>query len=102
MGLHQRRDLLEPGQLGGTPAPLAGDELVAAAGPRAHEHRLHDAALGDRAGERLQRLLVEPPARLGGVGRDELHRQLAQLGPAPSPSSAETDRIAARPRPIPR
>ena len=46
-----RRHLLEAGLLGGAPAALAGDQLVAAVGEGADEQRLDDAAGLDRGGE---------------------------------------------------
>ena len=60
-----RRHLLDPGLLGGAPAALAGDQLVAAVGEGADEQRLNDAAGLDRGGQRRQRLLVELGPRLG-------------------------------------
>ena len=46
-----RRHLLQAGLLGGAPAALAGDQLVAAVGEGADEQRLDDAAGLDRGGE---------------------------------------------------
>ena len=92
---HERRDRLEAGDLRGAPAALAGDELVRAAGDRPHEHRLQHAALAQRAGERLERGVVERPPRLPGVRRDELDGE-HRAGPrARAPRPPETARIAA-------
>jgi hypothetical protein len=40
---HQHRHLVQPGQPRRAHAAFAGDDLVAAAGHRAHQHRLHHA-----------------------------------------------------------
>ena len=69
----------EPGALRRAPAALAGDQLVAAALARAHEDRLQHAVLGQRRGQRVERRLVEAPARLRRVRLDELDRDVAQL-----------------------
>ncbi len=74
-----RRHLLEPGLLGGAPAALAGDQLVAAVGEGADQQRLDDAAGLDRGGQGGQRLGVELGPRLAGVGFDQADRQFAQL-----------------------
>src|SRR5690606_14765810 len=50
--------------LRGTPTALAGDELIAPTGERANDDRLDHAALGDRAGQLLERALVELAAGL--------------------------------------
>ena len=76
----QRRHPVEPGQLRGAPAALAGDQLVRAAGDRAQQDGLEHAALAQRAGERDQRRLVEAPARLPRVRPDQVDRHLAELG----------------------
>ena len=52
---HERRDPLEAGELRRAQAALAGDQLVAAARQRPHEHRLEHAARADRLGELAQR-----------------------------------------------
>ena len=72
VGAHERRDGVEPGERGGAPAPLAGDQLVRALGARPHEHRLQQPALAERAGEGEQRRLVELLARLSRVFLFEL------------------------------
>ena len=77
--LHHGRELLEARELGGAPAPLPGHELVGAAGQRADQDRLQDAALAQRVGQRLQALLVEALARLVRVGPDDVDGQIAQL-----------------------
>ena len=93
-----RRHLLQPRLLGGAPAALAGDQLVAAVGEGADQQRLDDAAGLDRGGEAGERLGVEVGARLVRVRLDQLDRQLAQLAGLARPASG---RIAARPRPMP-
>ena len=95
-----RRHLLEPRLLGGAPAALAGDQLVAAVGEGADQQRLDDAAGLDRGGERRQRLRVEVGPRLRGVRLDQ--RRPAARAARPAPSASASGRIAARPRPIPR
>ena len=75
---HERRHLLELGHLRRAQAPLAGDQLVLAAGQRADDERLEDAARLDRLGQRDQRLAAELLARLVGVRPDQLDRDLAQ------------------------
>ena len=39
---HQHRHMGQPRQLCGAPAPLAGDDFIAAVGKLAHQDRLHD------------------------------------------------------------
>jgi hypothetical protein len=75
---HQRRHLVEPGHLRGTPAPLAGDQLVAVSIHRAHQQRLHQALRANRRGELGERLLVHLGARLIASGPDARHRQRQQ------------------------
>ena len=58
------RDLLQAGLLGGAPAALAGDQLVAAVGEGTDEQRLDDAAGLDRGGQGGQRVGVEMGPRL--------------------------------------
>ena len=73
---------VEPGQLGGAPAALAGDELVAVRSDRADEDGLQDAMLADRRGELVERLLVEGQARLLGVRLDVVDRDDADADAA--------------------
>ena len=80
------------------PAALAGDQLVATVAQRADDQRLDDARVGQRRGQRLDRVGAEARSRLARVATDRLHRQLAQLGLARSGASG---RMAARPLPIP-
>ena len=56
-------NLVEPGALRGTPAALAGDDLIALA-VRPDDDRLDQPARCDRLGEFLQRRLAEVAARL--------------------------------------
>ena len=77
---HERRDRLEAGELRRAPAALAGDQLEAAvggAGARAPAAARRASRID--AGERGERLVVEVPARLARVGRDQLDRDLAEL-----------------------
>ena len=90
---------VEAGLLGGAPAALAGDQLVAAVVERADEQRLDDAAGLDRGGERVERLRVELGAGLVRVRLDQA-RPAARAARRRRPRSA-SGRIAARPRPIP-
>ena len=64
----------------GAPAALAGDQLVAAGAPRAHEERLDDALPLDGLREPGAGLAVEALARLARVRVDRVDRQLEQLG----------------------
>ena len=76
---HQHRDLVQAGELRGTEAAFAGDDLVARAGRRrldgTHEHRLHDALRLDRCRQFGQRTVVHPRARLVFAGLDLRDRQ---------------------------
>jgi hypothetical protein len=77
---HERGHGVEAGELRGAPTAFAGDQLVGAAGERAHEDRLQDAALAQRAGQREQARLVEVLAGLMRARPDQVDRQVAQLG----------------------
>ncbi len=79
-----RRDALEPGPPGGTPATLPGDQLVALEGLR-HEDRLEDPVLTDARGQTLQLGLVEADARLVRVRADAIERELDRTGLAGGP-----------------
>ena len=73
-----RRDAVKLSPLRSTPAPLARDDLKAAA-MRADDDRLDHTALGDAVGQLLQRAIIEMTARLFGMGVDQrdfdaLHR----------------------------
>ena len=57
------RNGVQAGLLRRAPAPLAGDDLVAALG-RAHDDRLHEALGADRLGELGQLVLAEVLARI--------------------------------------
>ena len=70
----------EPGPLGGPPASLAGDQLVAPVDDP-HEDRLEHAELGDRGGQLAERLLVEVHPRLVRVGHDVGDRDLGEHRP---------------------
>jgi hypothetical protein len=80
---HDRRDRAEAGLLGGPPAPLAHDELVAGlavAGQRPDHDRLQDADLADGVHQLGQRLLLEVLARLPRVRPDRPDRELREAG----------------------
>ena len=76
---------LEPGELRGAPAALAGDDLVALrlAGAwraeRAHDDRLHDALRLDGVRQLLERFLPHVDARLVFAALEQIQRQLRQL-----------------------
>ena len=80
----------EAGPLRRAPAPLTGDQLVAAALARAHEDRLQHAVLGQRLGERVERRLVEAPRAAARVRLDQLDRDV-RAAPAGSPCCPETE-----------
>ena len=66
--LDHDRDLVQPGALRRPPAPLAGDQEVAAVGARPH-HQRHDHAVRLHRVRQLAELgLVEPAPRLLGAG----------------------------------
>src|SRR6185503_18578992 len=62
-------DFVQPGALRRPPASLAGDNLETVA-MGTDDDRLDDAAGLDRGGELGQRLFLEDPARLAGMGLD--------------------------------
>src|SRR5437773_200921 len=76
---HDHREPLEAGAHRRAQPPLAGAQLVA---PRdaAHDQGLEEPVAADRVGELAERLVVEVPARLLGVGHDlvDRHRQLVR------------------------
>ncbi len=76
---HQGRDRAEPGPLGGTPAPLTGDDLILGglAGRRPHQDRLQHALVADRGLQLGDLGFGEMPARLIGIGVDQLDGDLA-------------------------
>ena len=69
------RDGGQSGEAGRAQPPLPRHELVATV-PASNHHRLQHTYLADRRGERLERIAVEAPARLFGVGSDGRHRHL--------------------------
>lgn len=76
---HDDQDLAQPGALRRAPAPLAGDDLVAASlrRRRPRHHRLHHAVLADRLGKIGQVGVAKMPARIFRVRAQELDRHLA-------------------------
>src|SRR4051794_14695466 len=66
---HDRRNRMEPGTLGRPPATLASDDLIVLT-IGAKQNRLKHAPFGDRIGELIQGLFVEPNARLVRIGLD--------------------------------
>ena len=80
---HNSRNLTEPGQPAGAPAPLAGNDLVHPAGQAAHHHRLQHAVLPDGIRQLGQRLGLEGLAGLLLVRldiRDPQRHQAAAVG----------------------
>src|ERR1051325_9555248 len=77
--VHDDRHLVQTGALRRAPAPLAGDDLesVGRAAHGAHDDRLDDAALADRAGELAELGVGEMTARIARIGLDELDRHAA-------------------------
>ena len=65
-------DFLEVGAFGGAPAPLSGDDLVAAGFDAAHDDRLNHPVRTNGARELLETRLVERSARLIVVGLDQI------------------------------
>src|SRR5262249_27338383 len=61
--------------LGGAPAPLTGDDLVALCVDRPHQDRLHQALLADGRGQLLERGVVHPRARLIPAALEQLGAQ---------------------------
>lgn len=76
---HQRRDLFQSGLLAGPPAPLAGNDLVAAIGDRPHHDGLHHALGLDRLRQFLQRLRVHVATRLVLAALHQVEGDLLQL-----------------------
>ena len=70
------RDVVNAGLLRGSPAPLAGDDLVGVGGPRVgpDDNRLDDALLADRIGQFCKMFIVERAPRVARVGPNEFDR----------------------------
>jgi hypothetical protein len=83
-----RRHAFEPGQLGGTDAPLAGDELVAVQRLR-HEDRLDDTVVADACREAVELGRVEALPRLVRVAPDPGDRYLGRCGDGRGPLGDE-------------
>src|SRR5438105_6199587 len=78
-----RRDRVQPGALRRAPAALAGDDLIAlAVAVRPQQDRLEHAALGNRIGEFVDRILAELDSRLIGVGANAPDLDLAYAAAA--------------------
>jgi hypothetical protein len=75
--LDEGRDRVHPGEPRGPPAPLTGDDLEAARAMGSDEDRLEDAALADRRGELVDRLLDERHPWLLGIRLDAVEGDLA-------------------------
>src|SRR5262249_3307143 len=60
------RNLVQLGDLRRAPASLAGDDLIGigGVGMATHQQRLQYPLLADRRGKRMERLVIEAPARL--------------------------------------
>src|ERR1041385_858865 len=76
--LHHRRELLPAEALHRAPAPLAGDQLVAAAGPGSAHDGLQEKRGGDRIGQLLELPVVELASRLIRVRADRGNGQLPE------------------------
>jgi hypothetical protein len=70
------RHLAHAGFPGRAPAPFAGDQLVAAGGPRPDDDRLHHALAAHGLREPCPCLRVEPPPRLARARVDRVDGQL--------------------------
>ena len=84
---HHCGDLFQPCEAGGTPAALAGDDLVIAVlFAAAHGDRRDDAVQADALRQLLERLLVKDLARLVGIwlnfGQGELRDAVGRAGSA--------------------
>jgi hypothetical protein len=96
----QRRDDLETGLARSAPAALAGDQLVAAVRERPDDERLDHAGLGNRLGERRDRLGVEAAPRLVGVRPDQGDGDLAEVGLADTLDRQDRGKSPAHPPPL--
>ena len=109
---HDRGDVGNARDLGGAPAALAGDDLVAlllarlgrADGP--HDDRLNDALGLDRIRQIRERFLAHVHARLVFAARKQVERQVQQLlarrrhaGRGPRPGLAE-ERLETTPQAV--
>src|SRR5262249_44436556 len=77
---HDRRYPSQPGLLGCPPPPLAHKDLVLAA-TRPDHQRLEHPGGPDGRRELVERLLIEAPPRLLGIGDDTLDRQFPKASP---------------------
>ena len=70
---------MQAGALGRPPPSLAGDDLMTLpVRPRPHHQRLQQTLLADRLRQLVERLVVEAPPRIVGVGRNRLDWQMPQ------------------------
>jgi hypothetical protein len=76
--LNKGRDTLQAGSTRGSPAPLAGDELVRAGGDLPQQDRLEHADRADRIHERGERLFIELLPWLVLVGPDARDRDVPE------------------------
>ena len=74
-----RRDGVQLGHLGGTPAAFTGNDLVALFAERAHHDGLHDPLGTDGLGQLFQGIRGHVTARLVTTAFHAVHRQVAQL-----------------------
>ena len=81
---HDGRDRRHSRLAGRTPTALAGDELVATVGPRAHDDGLQHALVPDRGRQPRGRLGLEAAARLARVRVHRFDGEVQQLGLAGS------------------
>ena len=70
------RRLEQPRNLGGTPAALAGDDLVAVTSDPADQNRLNDPVRPDRLRQLFERPLLDLSSRLARVGDDSIEIDL--------------------------
>jgi hypothetical protein len=86
---------VQPRPLRRPPSALAGDDLEALAiAVRPEQDRLEDAALGDRIGELVDRVLAELDPRLVGVGADSADLDLADAAASLLIGSRRRTRVA--------
>ncbi len=72
---HNRRHGVQAGALRGTPAAFAGDDLVAAGGPRAHDHRLDHALRANGLRQFVNAFFADVAARLIAASVEAIHGQ---------------------------
>ena len=76
---HHYRNVLQAGQLGGTPAALAGDDFVVSAADGAHHDRLDHTLRTNGIGQVFQALVVHVDARLVFAALQQFHPEGTQF-----------------------